>query len=83
MTAIYETVTNQIIAELEAGAIPWTQPWKNQRRGGIMPLNAATGRPYSGVNIPILLDRIQHLMPSSDGGDDFVGVGGPVEGRRS
>jgi antirestriction protein ArdC len=54
MTAIYETVTNQIIAELEAGAIPWTQPWKNQRRGGVMPLNAATGRPYSGVNIPIL-----------------------------
>ena len=54
MTAIYEAVTNQIIAELEAGAIPWTQPWKNQRRGGVMPLNAATGRPYSGVNIPIL-----------------------------
>ncbi len=54
MTAIYETLTNQIIAELEAGAIPWTQPWKNQRRGGVMPLNAATGRPYSGVNIPIL-----------------------------
>jgi len=54
MTAIYETVTNQIIAELEAGAIPWTQPWKNQRRGGVMPLNAATGRPYSGINIPIL-----------------------------
>ena len=54
MKAIYETVTNQIIAELEAGAIPWTQPWKNQRRGGVMPLNAATGRPYSGINIPIL-----------------------------
>ena len=27
---IYETVTNRI-AELEAGAIPWTQPWKNQK----------------------------------------------------
>src|SRR5580700_3285058 len=54
MSAIYETVTNQIIAELEAGAIPWTQPWKNQRRGGVMPLNGATGRPYSGINIPIL-----------------------------
>jgi antirestriction protein ArdC len=43
MNAIYETVTNQIIAELEAGAIPWTQPWKNQRRGGVMPQNASTG----------------------------------------
>jgi antirestriction protein ArdC len=54
MRAIYESVTNQIIAELKAGAIPWTQPWKNQHRGGVMPQNAATGRPYSGVNIPIL-----------------------------
>jgi antirestriction protein ArdC len=54
MITIYETVTNQIIAELEAGAIPWTQPWKNQRRGGVMPQNAETGRPYSGINIPIL-----------------------------
>ena len=53
-SSIYETVTNQIIAELEAGAIPWTQPWKNQRTGGVMPQNAATGRPYSGINIPIL-----------------------------
>ena len=51
---IYETVTNRIIAELEAGAIPWTQPWKNQKSGGVMPLNRATGRPYSGINIPIL-----------------------------
>jgi antirestriction protein ArdC len=54
MNAIYETVTNQIIEELKSGAIPWTQPWKNQRRGGVMPQNAATGRPYSGINIPIL-----------------------------
>lgn len=49
---IYETVTNRIIAELEAGAIPWTQPWKNQKSGGVMPLKRATGRPYSGINIP-------------------------------
>ena len=27
-----------------------------------------------------LVDRIQHLMPSPDGGDDFVGIGGPGEG---
>ena len=33
---IYETVSNRIIAELEAGAIPWTQPQKlrkGPRRG--------------------------------------------------
>jgi antirestriction protein ArdC len=54
MKAIYQAVTNQIIAELEVGAIPWTQPWKNQRTGGVMLQNAATGRAYSGINIPIL-----------------------------
>ena len=26
------------------------------------------------------MDRIQHLVPASDGGDDFVGIGGPGEG---
>ena len=67
MNAIYETVTNQIIAELEAGAIPWTQPWKNQRRGGVMPLNAATGRPYSGINIPILWHAVRvNAYPSHE-----------------
>src|ERR1700674_3635668 len=53
--SIYETVTNKIVAELEQGAIPWTRPWKTDKRSiGIMPTNAATGRTYSGVNIPIL-----------------------------
>ncbi len=28
-----------------------------------------------------LVDRIQHLVPAPDGGDDFIGVGGPGEGR--
>ena len=26
------------------------------------------------------MDRIQHLVATPDGGDDFVGVGGPGEG---
>ena len=30
--------------------------------------------------VALLVDRIQHLVPSSDGGDDFVGIGGPDEG---
>ena len=25
------------------------------------------------------MDRIQHLVPASDGSDDFVGIGGPGE----
>jgi antirestriction protein ArdC len=54
LSNLYEQVTNKIVAELEAGAVPWTRPWKYRRTGSIMPQNFATGRPYSGVNIPIL-----------------------------
>jgi hypothetical protein len=27
-----------------------------------------------------LVDRLEHLVRASDGGDDFVGIGGPLEG---
>ena len=50
MSDLYASVTNRIVAELEAGAPPWVKPWKDGRRTGIMPQNAATGRAYSGVN---------------------------------
>ena len=56
ITQLYTDVTNRIIAELEAGVIPWTKPWKAQPgvHTGIMPQNFATGRAYHGINIPIL-----------------------------
>jgi antirestriction protein ArdC len=50
---LYESVTAKIVAELENGAIPWVRPWKNGN-GGIMPINAATGRYYTGINVLIL-----------------------------
>jgi antirestriction protein ArdC len=53
---LYQSVTAGIIADLERGAPPWIKPWKDGRVGGtgLMPANAATGRLYSGINIPIL-----------------------------
>jgi antirestriction protein ArdC len=54
LTSLYDQVTSKIVAELEAGAIPWTKPWKHRATGSLMPQNFATGRPYSGINIPIL-----------------------------
>ena len=53
---LYQEVTDKIIAELEAGRVPWVQPWG---RLGInaslgLPQNAATGRKYRGINILIL-----------------------------
>ncbi len=52
---LYDEVTQRIVSELEAGRLPWVQPWGTT--GGIgpsLPLNALTARPYSGVNILIL-----------------------------
>ncbi|SDM68979.1 Antirestriction protein ArdC [Methylobacterium phyllostachyos] len=46
---IHQTVTNSIIATLEAGeAGQWTCPW--HRRGGGLPRNALTGKAYRGIN---------------------------------
>lgn len=51
---LYQEVTDKIIAELEAGRVPWVQPWGRAKAGLGLPKNAATGRRYSGINILIL-----------------------------
>lgn len=51
---LYVEVTDRIIAELEAGRLPWVQPWGEARAEVGMPCNAGTGRRYSGINVLIL-----------------------------
>ena len=55
-TSIYDEITTKIIAELEAGRVPWVQPWGTGAAKAplAMPKNAATGHAYSGVNVLIL-----------------------------
>jgi len=49
---IYERVTNKIITDIEAGNLPpWLLPWKRGIRTGIVPVNAATGSHYNGLNV--------------------------------
>lgn len=53
--SLHDTVTNRIIRELEKGCFPWVQPWASSGATPLgLPLNAATGRAYSGVNILLL-----------------------------
>jgi len=53
--SLYDAVTNQIIAELEEGRVPWVQPWgKVGTATPSLPRNAVTGRTYAGVNVLIL-----------------------------
>lgn len=56
---LYDEVTNRIVAELEAGRVPWVQPWGRPNGQGFsaapgLPRNALTSRNYSGVNVLIL-----------------------------
>jgi antirestriction protein ArdC len=54
--SLYDEITTKIIAQLEAGSVPWVQPWGETPLG--MPKNATTGRQYSGINILILWDAV-------------------------
>ena len=55
-TNLYDEITDKIIAELEAGSVPWVKPWGRPDVGAPlgMPVNAATGRRYSGINVLML-----------------------------
>jgi antirestriction protein ArdC len=55
-SSLYEEITGKIIAELEAGRIPWVQPWGTAAAKAplAMPQNASTHRRYSGINVLIL-----------------------------
>ncbi len=63
---LYDEVTRKIITQLEAGRLPWVQPWG--RAGGAalsLPRNGITGRRYSGVNILLLWGAvIEHGYPT-------------------
>ena len=53
---LYDEITEKIVMELEAGCVPWVQPWGTAAAKAPldMPKNASTNRQYSGVNILIL-----------------------------
>lgn len=45
-----KTLTEKIIAQLEAGTAPWQRPWNPELAAFGEPHNAVTGRPYHGGN---------------------------------
>jgi antirestriction protein ArdC len=51
---LYAGVTDRIISELEAGRLPWVQPWDSSITVAALPCNASSGLSYSGINILIL-----------------------------
>ena len=67
---IYQTVTDRIIAELEAGTVPWVRPWDPSKTCAVagsvdLPVNPTTGNAYSGINILLLwLSAAENGWPS-------------------
>lgn len=53
-TDLYQVVTDRIIASLERGVAPWVKPWNAADRNGGFPYNAASGKPYRGINVLLL-----------------------------
>ena len=49
--SIYQEVTDQIISEIEKGAMPWVKPWKSDSS---VEKNIVSKREYNGINRLIL-----------------------------
>jgi len=65
--SLYDEITEKVLAELEAGRVPWVQPWSSAsiQASVAMPTNATTGRRYSGINVLILWGAvIEHGFPT-------------------
>jgi len=55
---VYEEVTNQIIAMLEQGVIPWHKPWTS---GAACAISYHTGKPYGILNQILLLKPGEYI----------------------
>jgi antirestriction protein ArdC len=47
--SVYEIITNQILADLEKGEVPWRKPWHS-----LPPANLISKKPYRGINVFLL-----------------------------
>jgi antirestriction protein ArdC len=81
-TSLYQEITDKIIVELEAGRVPWVQPWGTAAaKAFAMPKNAATQRQYSGINVLIIWDAVIERGFSTQNWLTFrqaLGLGGHV-----
>lgn len=53
-TAIYQIVTDRILARLNAGVVPWRKPWRGGGAAEGSPANLVSNRCYRGANVFLL-----------------------------
>jgi antirestriction protein ArdC len=79
--SLYDEVTARIVDEIEAGRVPWVQPWDAAGFAPGLPKNADTCRAYSGINILILWAEAARRVFAAQGWLTFrqaLAVGGAV-----
>lgn len=54
MQDVYGKMTARILTALQAGVVPWQQPWNG---GEGAPRNLISGKPYRGLNVWLLANR--------------------------
>ena len=62
---IHQTITDKIVAAIEAGAGDFVMPW-HRRKGGFKPKNIASGNTYQGINVLALWVEAQANAYSSN-----------------
>jgi antirestriction protein ArdC len=63
-TDVYQTVTNNILAAMENGIIPWRKPFNTSFSP--IPINFSTGKVYRGINVFLLnLACLQYGYPKN------------------
>lgn len=78
MVDVYQIVTDQILAALESGTVPWRKPWSPAG----LPVNAVSKKPYRGIN-PILLGLKDYADPRWVSFNQAMELGGNVKGQKS
>lgn len=64
---LHQHVTDTILKQLEAGTVPWHQPWQGESRLLGLPQNSTTGKKYQGINILLLWSAaIRHNFPTQE-----------------
>ncbi|HFV9292162.1 TPA: ArdC-like ssDNA-binding domain-containing protein [Serratia fonticola] len=84
---IYRQVTRRLLASLEAGLVPWRQPWQRDEQGSPLsewglPYHALSGQAFSGVNVLLLWQTMQARQLRATRwltGDDLRALGGQVK----
>lgn len=61
MKDLYQTVTDRIISQLEAGTIPWRKPWVCTGQPSNTAISHTTGKPYSLLNQMLLGNPGEYL----------------------